>query len=52
MDEFEEAFEKKANGRIKEEKPLVVTPRSDRRGGKLNVPIFSSRLNIFRVFYI
>jgi hypothetical protein len=33
-------FEKKANGRIKEEKPSASTPRSD-RGGKFIVTIFS-----------
>ncbi len=31
----------KADGRIKEKKPLVTAPGSDRRGGKFDVPIFS-----------
>jgi hypothetical protein len=33
-------FEKKGDGRFKEEKPLVAASRSD-RGSKFNVPIFS-----------
>jgi len=35
VDEF------KVDGKIKEEKPLVVTLGSDRGGGKFNIPIFS-----------
>jgi hypothetical protein len=38
MDEFKAMLKKKANGRIKEEKPLAATPRSDREGGKLMYP--------------
>ncbi len=41
MDELKVKFEKKADGKIKEEKPSVVAPRNDRGGGKFNVPIFS-----------
>jgi hypothetical protein len=41
MDEFKATLKNKANGRIKEDKPSVATPRSDRGGGKFNVPIFS-----------
>jgi hypothetical protein len=40
VDEFKATFKKKANGKIKEEKPSIVAPRSD-RGGKFNVFIFS-----------
>ncbi len=40
MDKFKTMFEKKGDGRIKEEKPLVAAPGSD-RGGKFNVPILS-----------
>jgi len=35
VDEF------KVDGKIKEEKPLVVTLGSDRGGGKFNIPILS-----------
>ncbi len=41
MDKFKVTFEKKVDGKIKEEKPLVAAPGSDRGGGKFNVPIFS-----------
>jgi hypothetical protein len=34
VDQFKVAFEKKVDGKIKEEKPLVATPGSDRGGGK------------------
>ncbi len=43
-------FKKKTNGKIKEEKPLIATLRSDRGGGKFKVPIFSWEMNIFQVF--
>jgi hypothetical protein len=38
----------KANGKIKEEKPLAMAPRSD-RGGKFNIPIFSRGFVVFQV---
>ncbi len=41
MDKFKTMFEKKGNGRIKEEKPSIAAPRSDRGGAKFNVHIFS-----------
>ncbi len=50
MDEFKATLEKKANGKIKEEKLSAVAPRSDRRGGKFNVPIFSRGMNVFQIF--
>jgi hypothetical protein len=40
-DEFKVAYEEKADGRIKEEKPSTATPGNDRGGGKFSVPIFS-----------
>lgn len=40
MDEFKTVFEKKKDGRIKEDKPLAIIPWSDKGGGKFNVPIF------------
>jgi hypothetical protein len=41
MDKFKATFEKKADGKIKEQKPSTSTPRSDRRGGKFIIIIFS-----------
>jgi glycerol uptake facilitator-like aquaporin len=43
-------FEKKANGWIKEKKPLVAAPGSGKGRGKFNVPIFSWGMNVFQVF--
>jgi 3-dehydroquinate dehydratase len=50
VDEFKVAFKKKANGKIKEKKPSIVTLRSDKGGGKFNVTIFSLKMNIFQGF--
>ncbi len=50
MDKFKAMLKKKANGKIKEEKLSTAAPRSDRRGGKFNVPIFSQGMNVFQVF--
>jgi len=50
MDEFKTMLKKKADGIIKEKKPSAATLRSNKGGGKFNVPIFSGRMNIFRVF--
>jgi hypothetical protein len=52
MDKFKATFEKKENGWIKEEKPSTLALRSDRRGGKFIVTIFSWGMNVFKVFQI
>jgi hypothetical protein len=41
VDDLKAMFEKKTNGKIKEEKPLAIAPKSDKGRGKFNVPIFS-----------
>jgi hypothetical protein len=41
VDKFKTTFKKKAYGRIKEEKPSTLAPRSDRGGGKFIITIFS-----------
>lgn len=41
MDDFKATFEKKTNGRIKEEKPLTSALGSDRGGGEFNETFFS-----------
>ncbi len=41
MDKFKILFEEKVDGRIKEDKLLASTPKSDRRGGKSIVTISS-----------
>jgi hypothetical protein len=38
VDEFKVALKKKANGKIKEEKPSIVALGSDKGGGKFNIP--------------
>jgi hypothetical protein len=43
-------FKNKADGKIKEKKPLVVTPSIDRGRGKFNVSIFSLEMNVFQGF--
>jgi hypothetical protein len=50
VDEFKVALKKKANGKIKEEKPSVVALGSDKGGGKFNVTILSLRMSIFQGF--
>jgi hypothetical protein len=47
MDEFKGMFKEQANGIFKEKRPLVITPRSDRGGGKFDVTIFYEKRRFF-----
>ncbi len=52
MDEFKVVFKDKVDGKFKENKPLVVTPRSDKKGGKFDDTTFSWEMNIFPRYFI
>lgn len=51
MDKFKILFEEKVDGRIKEDKLLASTPKSDRRGGKSIVTISSWGMSTFKVLH-
>jgi hypothetical protein len=50
MDEFKAMFKEQGDGRFKEKKPLVTTPRSDKGGDKLDLTIFMRNEGFFKVF--